>query len=147
MYSTHKEGTSVIAEKFIRNLKNKFINTKHQYQENMCIDKLDDLVSNHNNTDHSTIKQKPVDVKSCTYLDSSKEINDKNHKFKIGDIVRISKYKNIFATGYLPNWSEKIFVIKKVKNTVPWTYVMSDLNREEIVGTFYGKQLQNIQLI
>ena len=81
-------------------------------------------------------------MKSCTYLDSSKEINDKNPKFKIGDIVRISKYKNIFATGYLPNWSEKIFVIKKVKNTVLWTYVMSDLNREEIVGTFYGKELQ-----
>ena len=83
-----------------------------------------------------------VDVKSNTYIDSCKEINDKNPKFKIGDIVRISKYKNIFATGYLPNWSEKIFVIKKVKNTVPWTYVMSDLNREEIVGTFYGKELQ-----
>ena len=108
----------------------------------MCIGKLDDIVNNHNNTDHSAIKQKPVDIKSCTYLDSSKEINDKNPKFKIGDIVRISKYKNIFATGYLPNWSEKIFVIKKVKNTVPWTYFMSDLNREEIVGTFYGKELQ-----
>ena len=115
MHSTHKEGTSVIAEKFIRTLKNKFINTKHQYQENMCIDKLDDIVNNHNNTDHSTIKQKPVDVKSCIYLDSSKEINDKNHKFKIGDIVRISKYKNIFATGYLPDWCEKVFVIKNVK--------------------------------
>ena len=63
--------------------------------------------------------------------------NDKDSKFKIGDIVRISKYKNIFAKGYDPNWSEEVFVIKKVKNTVPWTYVISDLKGKEIVGTFY----------
>ena len=85
---------------------------------------------------------KPVDVKWNTYIDSSKEINDKDPKFKIGDIVRISKYKNIFAKGYTPNWSEEVFVIKKVKNTVPWTYIISDLNGEEIVGTFYGNELQ-----
>ena len=80
-------------------------------------------------------------VKPSTYTDSSKEINDKDPKFKIGDIVRISKYKNIFAKGYVPNWSEEVFVIKKVKNTVPWTYVISDLKGEEIVGTFY----ENVQ--
>ena len=108
----------------------------------MCIGKLDDIVNNHNNTDHSTIKQKPVDIKSCTYLDSSKEINDKNPKFKIGDIVRISKYKTIFAKDYTPNWFDEVFVIKKVKNTVSWTYVVNDLNREEIVGTFHEKELQ-----
>ena len=73
---------------------------------------------------------KPVDVTSSTYIDSSKEINDTNGKFKIGDIVRISKYKNIFAKGYVPNWSEEAFVIKKVKNTVPWTYVICDLKCE-----------------
>ena len=84
----------------------------------------------------------PVDVKSRTYIDSSKEINDKNSKFKTGDIVRISKYKNNFAKGYTPNWLEEVFVIKKVKNTVPWTYVISDLKGEEIVGTFYKKELQ-----
>ena len=67
---------------------------------------------------------KPVDVKSSTFIDSSKEINDKNPKFKIGDIVRVSKYKNIFANGYFPNWSEEGFVIKKVKSTAPWTYVL-----------------------
>ena len=82
---------------------------------------------------------KPVDVKTSTYIDSSKETNYQDPKFKIGDIVRISKYKNIFEKGYVPNWSEEVFVIKKVKNTFPWTYVISDLKGEEIVGTFYEK--------
>ena len=108
----------------------------------MYIDKLDDIVSQHNNTYHNIIKIKLVDVKSSTYIDSSKEINNKDPKFKIGDIVRILKYKNIFAKGYVPNCSEDVFVITKVKNTVPWTYVISDLKGEEIVGTFYEKELQ-----
>ena len=82
---------------------------------------------------------RPGDVKSNTYIDSSKEINDEDPRFKIGDIVRISKYKNIFAKFYTPNWSEEFFLIKKVKNTVPWTYVVSDINREKIAGTFYAK--------
>ena len=85
---------------------------------------------------------KPVDVKDNTYIDFKKEVNDKDPKFKVGDHVRISKYKNIFAKGYTPNWSEEVFVITKVKNTVPWTYVISDLNGEEIVGTFSEKELQ-----
>ena len=94
---------------------------------NVYIDKLDDIVDKYNNTYHRTIKMKPVNVKSSTYVDSSKEINNEDPKFKIRDIVRLSKYKNIFTKGYVPNWSEEIFVIKKVKNTVPWTYVISDL--------------------
>ena len=85
---------------------------------------------------------KPVDVKSSTYIDSSKEVNNKDPKFKIGNIVGISKYKHIFTKGYTPNWSEEVFVIKKVKNTVPWRYVINDLNGEEIVETFYEKELQ-----
>ena len=81
---------------------------------------------------------KPVDVKDNAYIDSielnsEKEVNDKDLKFKVGDLVRISKYKNIFAKGYTPNWSEKVFVISKIKNTVPWTYVINDLNGEEII--------------
>ena len=72
---------------------------------------------------------KPVDVKSNTYIDSSKEINDKDPKFKIGDIVRISKYKNIFAKGYTPNWSEEVFVIKKAKNTVPWKRIAKNISK------------------
>ena len=85
---------------------------------------------------------KPVDVKDNKYIDFEKEINDKDPKFKVGDHVRISKYKNIFAKGYTPNWSEEVFVIKKVKNTDPWTNVVNDLNGKEVIGTFYEKELQ-----
>ena len=73
---------------------------------------------------------KPVDVKSNTYINPNKEINDKDYKLKINDVVRITKCKCIFAKSYNPSWSEEVFVIKKVKNTVPWTYVISDLNGE-----------------
>ena len=112
--------------------------------KNVCIDKLDDIVNKYNNTYHRTIKMKLVDVKLSTYIDSSKEINDKDPKFKIGDIVRISKYKIIFTKGCVPNWSEEVFLIKKVKNTVSWTYVIIDLKGEEILRTFYEKVLQKI---
>ena len=105
----------------------------------MYIDKLDDKVSEYNNTYHRTIKRKHVDVKDNTYIDFKKEVIDKELTFKVGDYVRISKCKNIFAKGYMPNWSEEVFVIKKVKNTVPWTYVINDLNGDEIIGTFYEK--------
>ena len=84
---------------------------------------------------------KPVDVKPSMYIDFNKENNKASSNFKIGDTVRISKYKNIFAKGYVPNWSEEVFVIKKVKNTVSWRYVVRDLNGE-VVGTFYEKELQ-----
>ena len=82
---------------------------------------------------------KPINVKHNTCIDSIDEVNDNDPKFQAGDHVRISKYKNIFAKGYTPNWSEETFVIKKIKNTVPWTYVISDLNGEKIIGTFYEK--------
>ena len=85
---------------------------------------------------------KPVDVKSDPYIDSSKEVNDKNPKFKIVSNVRISKYMNAFAKGYTPNWSEEVFVIKKVKNTVPLTYVTNDLKGEEIDEALYENELQ-----
>ena len=109
--------------------------------KNVYIDKLNDVVKEYNDTYHTSIKLKPVDVKDNTYIDFKKELNDKDPKFKISDHVRISKYKNIFAKGYMPNWSEEIFLIKKI-NTVPWTYVIKDLNGEEIIGTFYEKELQ-----
>ena len=85
---------------------------------------------------------KPVNVKDNTYIDFKKEVNDKNPKFKVRDHVRISKYKNISDKGYVPNWSEEIFIIKKIKNTVPWTYVINDLNGEEIIDTSYENELQ-----
>ena len=95
-----------------------------------------------NNIYHRTIKMKPVDVKDNTYIDSSKEFNDKDPKSKVGEHVRISKCKNIFAKGYTPKWSEDVFVNKKVKNAFSWTYFINDLNGDEIIGTFYEKELQ-----
>ena len=141
MCSTPNEGKSVVAKRFIRTLNNKVYKYMTSISKNVYIDKLNDIVNKYDNTYHSTIKMKSVDVKSSTYIDSSKEINNKHPKFKIGNIIRISKYKNIFAKGYIPNWSEEVFVIKKVKNTVLWTYVISDLKGKEIVGTFYEKEL------
>ena len=142
IYSTHNEGKSVIAERFIRTLQNKIYKYMTSISKNVYIDKLDDIVNKYNNRYYSTIKMKPVNVKLNTHINSSKEINDKDPKFKIGDIVRISKYENIFTKGYVPNWSEEVFVIRKVKNTVPWKYVISDLKGKELVGRFYEKELQ-----
>ena len=101
--------------------------------KNVYIDKLDDIVDEYNNTKHRTIKMKPIDVKDNTYIDFGKEVNDNDQKFKVGGHVRISKYKYIFAKGYTPNLSEEIFVIKEIKNIVPWTYVINDLNVEELL--------------
>ena len=85
---------------------------------------------------------KPIDVEDNIYINIGKEVNGKDTKFKVGDHVRISKYKKIFAKSYTSNWSEEIFVIKEIKNTVPWIYVINDLNDEEIIGAFYEKELQ-----
>ena len=142
MYSTHNEGKSVVAERFIRTLKSKICRYMTSISKNVYIDKLDDIVDEYNYTYHTKIKMKPIDVKDNTYINTSKEINNKDPKFKVVDHVRISKYTNIFAKGYMPNWSEEVFVIKKIKNTIPWTYVINDLNGEEIIGTFYEKELQ-----
>ena len=113
---------------------------------------LHDIVNEYNYTYHRTTKMKLVDFKGKTYINSTdlhsmelhsnKEVNDKDPKFKVGDHVRISKYKNIFAKGYTPNWSEEVFVITEVKNTVRYTYVINDLNDDEIIGTFHEKEVQ-----
>ena len=116
-YSTYNEAKSVVA------------------------DKLDYIVNKDNNT-YRTIKMKPVDVKSSIYIDFNKENKKEDPKFKVSDHVTVSKYKNIFAKGYVPNWCEEVFVIKEVKNTVPRTYVINDLKGEVIVGTLYEKELQ-----
>ena len=142
MYSIHNEGKSVFAERFIRTLKTKIYKHMTSVSKNVYINKSDDIVGEYNNTYHRIIKMKPVDVKDGRYIDFKKEVNGKDPKFKIGDHVRISKYTNIFVKGYTPNWSEEDFVISKIKNTVPWTYVINDLNSEEIIGTFYEKELQ-----
>ena len=141
MYSIHNEGKSVVAERCIRTLKTKIYKYMTSVPKNVYIDKLDDIVDEYNNTHQRTIKIKPIYVKDNTYIDFKKELNDKDPKFKVGDHVRISKHKDIFANGYTPNWSEEVSVIIKIKNTVPWTYVINDLNGEEITVTFYEKEL------
>ena len=103
MYSAHNEGKSVAAERFSRTLRNIIYKYMTSIPKNVYIDKLDDVVNKYNNTYHRTTKMRLVDVKSSTYIDSSKEINDKDLKLKIGDIFRRSKYKNNFAKGYVSN--------------------------------------------
>ena len=142
MYPTHNEGKSVVAKRFIRTIKNKIYKHMTSVSKNVYIDKLDDIVNEYNNTKHRRTKMKPIDVKDNTYIDFGKEVNDNDPKFKVGDHVRISKYKNIFSRRYTPNWSEEVFVIKKIKNTVLWTYIIDDLNGEEVTGTFYEKVIK-----
>ena len=141
MYSTYNESKSVVAERFIRTLKNKLYKYMTATGKNVYYDVLNDAVNKYNNTKHSTIKMKPIDVKNNkrVYID---EHNEKDSKFKVGDRVRISKFKNIFAKGYTPNWSSEIFIVDKINDTVPYTYNLKDLNDEEIIGSFYDKELQ-----
>ena len=109
--------------------------------KNVYYDVLDVVVNKYNNTKHSTIKMKSIDIKNNkrVYID---EHNEKDSKFKVRDRVRISRYKNIFAEGYAPNWSSEIFIVDKINDTVPYTYDLKDLNDEEIIGSFSDKELQ-----
>ena len=141
MYSMHNERKSVVAERFIRTLKSKIYKYMTSISKHVYIDKLDDIVNECNNR-FDIYEMRPIDVKDNAYIDSSKEVNDKDPKFKVSDHVRISKYKNIFVKGYTPNWAEEVLVIIKIKNTVPWTCVINELNGKEIIGTFYEKELQ-----
>ena len=139
MYSTYNEGKSVVAERFMRTLKNKLHKHMTATGKNVYYDVLDDVVNKYNNTKHSTIKMKPIDVgdnNKRVYID---EHNEKDSRFKVGDRVRISKFKNIFTKGYTPNWSSEIFIVDKINDTVPYTYNLKDLNDEEIIGSFYDK--------
>ena len=122
MYSTYNEGKSVVAERFIRTLKNKIFKHMTAISKNIYFDVLNDIVNKYNNKVHKTIKMKPIDVTDGSYAEYNENFNEKDPKFKVGDNVRISKYKNIFTKGYTPNWSEEVFIISKIKNTGPWTY-------------------------
>ena len=126
MYSTYKEGKSVVAERFIRTLKNKMFKHMTAFSKNVYFVVLDDIVNKYNNTVQRTIKEKPIDVISDSYAEYNQDSNEKDPKYKVGDDVKISKYKNIFAKGYTQNWSEKVFVVSKIKDAIPWTYVISD---------------------
>ena len=145
MHSTYNEGKSVVAERFIRTLKNKLFKHMTASGKNVYYDVLDDVANKYNNTKDSTIKMKPIDVRDNkrVYID---EHNEKDSRFKVGDRVRISKFKNIFAKGYNPNWSKEIFIVDKINDTVPYTYNLKDLNDEEIIGSFYDRELQKTKL-
>ena len=142
MYSAYNEGKSVVAERFIRTLKNKIFKHMTTISKNVHFDVLDAIVNKYNNTVHKTIKMKATGVTGDSYAEYNEDSNKKDPKFKVGDHVRISKHKNIFAKGYTPNWSDEVFVVNKIKNTVPLTYVINDLNGEEITESFYEKELQ-----
>ena len=116
IYSTHNERKSV--ETFVTTLKNKIYNHITAISKNVCFDVLDDIVDEYNNTYHRTIKMKPTDVKNDSFAEYIEESNKKDPKFKAGNHIRISKYKNIFPKRYAPNWSEESFAVKKIKNTV-----------------------------
>ena len=156
MYSTYNEGKSVVAERFIRTLKSKLYKHMTAIGKNVYYDVLDDVVNKYNNTKHSTIKMKPIDVKDTTELSSLEcnnnkrvyidEHNEERSRFKVGDTVRISKFKNIFAKRYTPNWSKEIFIVDTINDTVPYTYNLKDLNDEEIIGIFYDQELQKTKL-
>ena len=108
-----------LAERFIRTLKNRIFKHMTAVSRKVYVDVLDDIVNQYNNTVHITIKMKPINVTSDSYAEYNEDSNEKDPKFKVGDHVRISKYKNIFAKGYTQNWSEEVFVVSKIKNTVP----------------------------
>ena len=137
MYSTYNERKSIVTERFIRTLKNKIHKYMTSISKNVYIDKLDEIVQL--NTTINIIKMKPVDVKPSMYINFNKENNNRGPKFKVGDNVRISKYKRIFIKGYVRNQSGEVFVIKKVKNTVSLTYVISDFNGEKFLDIFAKK--------
>ena len=110
--------------------------------KNVYTDILNNIVNKYKNTCCNTDKMNSIDLKSITYIDFGIENNDKNPKFRVADLVRLLKYKNIFAKGYVPNWSERVFVIKKVKNTVAWTYVICDLMVKKMLERFMKKLQQ-----
>ena len=133
MYSTFNESKSAVAERFIRTLKNKIFKYVTTISKNVYIDVLDDIVNKYNNTICRTIKIKPIDVTNDSYDQYNEKSNKKGPKFKVNDHVRICKYKNIFAKGYVPNWSEEVFIVNEIKNTVPWTYTINDLNGQKVI--------------
>ena len=133
-------GKSVAAERFIRTLKNKIYKHLTAGLKNVYFDFLDDIVNKYNNPYYRIIKMKPIDIKPDSYAEYNVDSNEKDPKFQADYHVRISKYKNFFAKGYTPNWSEVVFVISKIKNTVPVLFQKNVLNCEEIIGTLYENE-------
>ena len=141
-YSTCNKANSIVTERFIRTLKNKIFKHVTAISKNIYFNVLDDIVNKYNSTTHRTIKMKSICVMDDSYFEYNKYFNKKDHKFKVDDYVRISKYKNKFPERNTQNWSEEVFVVSKIKNTIPWTYVVNDLNDEYITGSFYEKKFE-----
>lgn len=149
MYSTYSTMKAAIAERFNRTLKNKMWKQFSLRGSFKWIDILQSLISEYNNTKHRVIKMKPYEVNENNEQHLLNTVYHKQHinsivksKFKIGDSVRISKYKHIFEKGYTPNWTTEVFKIKTVQHTVPITYLLIDLNGRDIKGTVYAEELQ-----
>ena len=136
MYSTY-EGKSVVAERFIKIFKHMTAVSK-----NVFVDVLDDIVDNYNNTFHRIIGMKPIDIKSDSYAECNVDSNEKDPKFKLGDHVKFWNTKSFLLKDILQICLKKFLLLAKINNTVPWTYVISNLHSEEITGTFYEKDLQ-----
>ena len=148
-YSTHGEHKSAIAERFNRTLKERMWGRFTAENTRNWIDMLDELLSQYNNSYHITIRMRPVDASKkeneseiWENLFRDEEHARKSYKFKVGDTVRISRIKGIFEHGFLPNWSEQIYKIHEINNSIPETYILKDLQGEIIVGSFYNEELQ-----
>ena len=145
MYSTHNEGKSVIAERFIKTLKAKIYKKMTASNSKSYLPYLNKLVHQNNNTYHHPIKKKTIDA-DYSALTEKIETNSKVPKFKVNDRARITKYRNIFSKDYTKNWSREIFIIDSVLKANPWTYKVEDLNGEKIIGSFYEKELLRSEL-
>ena len=143
MYSTYNVSKSVVAEWFIRTLKKKTFKNMTAISKNVYFDVWDDIVNKYN-TLFIELKTKPIEVTDDYYAEYNENSNKKDPKFKVGENVRISKYKNIFAKGYTPNWSEKVFVINKIENKVPWTYVISTWMVKKLLEAFIKKNCKKL---
>ena len=149
-YSTYSVMKAAIVERFIRTIKNKIWKKMSLRGSFKWLDILQQLVDDYHNTKHRTIKMRPIDVKKeneQNLLNTVYKINRKNKHpykkyFKVGDFVRISKYKHVFEKGYTPNWTTEIFKIYKVQETYPTTYLLKDLPGESVLGGFYAEELQ-----
>ena len=148
-YSAHGEHKSAIAERFNRTLKERMWRRFTAANTRTWTDMLDESLSNYNNSYHTTIRMRPVDASKkenesevLKNIFKGVEQTKESKKFKIGDTVRISRIKGIFEHGFLPNWSEQIYKIHTINNSIPITYLLEDLQGEIIIGSFYNEELQ-----
>ena len=144
MYTTYNEGKSVVAERFIRTIKNKILKHMTAIHKNIYFDVLDDIVNKYNNTAHRTIKMKSIDDTSYSYAECNGDFDKKDPKIKVGDQVRISRYKNILAKGYAPNWSEQVFVVSGIKITVRGLMLLVNWMGKKLMEVFMKKNYKKL---